>query len=97
MVFRLAIIRTLILYLLIGTGFAQADIKTGIKELDPIFEAFVNGKGETRTDALATLATLPREDNRELLQGILDGDLMYHTPSEQIVWATKEGRKFTMI
>ena len=97
MVFRLAIIRTLILYLLIGTGFAQADVKTGIEELDPIFEAFVNGKGETRTDALATLATLPREDNRELLQGILDGDLMYHTPSEQIVWATKEGRKFTMI
>ena len=93
---RLAIIRTVSLFLLVGMGLAQADVKTGIDELDPIFEAFVNGKGSARTEALDDLAALPRNDNRELLQGILDGDLMYYKKSEQIVWASKEGRQYTM-
>ena len=96
MLSKLAIIRTFLLFLLVCTGMAQADVKTGIDELDPIFEDFVNGKGQTRTDALDNLAALPRDDIRELLQGILDGDLMYYKKSEQIVWASKDGRKYTM-
>lgn len=75
---------------------AHADISTGIDELDPVFTDFVEGRGDTRTEALATLAALPRDDNRELLQGILDGDLMLHQPTGQIVWAVKDGRDFTM-
>ena len=93
---RLAIIRTVFLFLFAGFGLAQADVKTGIDELDPIFEAFVNGKGSARTEALDNLAALPRDDNRELLQGILDGDLMYYKKSEQIVWASKDGRSYQM-
>ncbi|MFK7995881.1 MAG: urea ABC transporter permease subunit UrtB [Granulosicoccus sp.] len=84
------------LCLLVSSHFSHADVTTGITELDPIFEAFVEGKGKTRTEALDTLASLPREDTRELLQGILDGELMFHKPSFTIVWAVKDGREFTM-
>ena len=97
MLSKLAIIRTVSLFLLVGMGVAQADVKTGIDELDPIFETFVNGKGNARIEALDELAALPRDDNRELLQGILDGDLMFYKKSEQIVWASKEGRNYTML
>ena len=74
----------------------HADVITGIDELDPVFTDFVEGRGDARTEALATLAALPRSDNRELLQGILDGDLMRHQPTDRIVWAVKDGREFTM-
>jgi len=93
-----AILRTIYLYLFLGLsiGFVHAEVKTGIDELDPIFEAFINGKGDARTDALDTLAASSRDDTRELLQGILDGELMFHTPTQQVVWAVKDGRRFTM-
>lgn len=93
---RSAILRTLLLCLLCSVQQAWAEVKTGDPELDPIFTVFVEGKGQARVEALNTLAALPRDDVRELLQGVLDGDLMYHKPSKQIVWAVKDGRQFTM-
>ena len=98
---RTAIVSIAALCLMISHQHVQAEVTTGIDELDPIFEAFYEGKGDTRTQALDALAalSLPDEqpDTRELLQGILDGDLMFHQPSSTIVWATKDGREFAMI
>ena len=91
-----AILRVTLLCVLVSFHPAQAEVTTGIAELDPIFEAFVEGKGDERTDALNELAALPREDTRELLQAILDGDLMFHKTSSQIVWAVKDGREYSM-
>lgn len=96
MYLRSMLLRMALLCLMASSQSAQADVNTGIAELDPIFAAFVEGKGNTRTEALDTLAALPRDDTRELLQGILDGDLMFHKPSETVVWAVKDGREFTM-
>lgn len=104
MYLRTAIVSIATLCLLISHQHAQAEVKTGINELDPIFEAFYEGKGDSRIEALDALAALPPPDtqtaiqpnSRELLQGILDGDLMFHQPSSTIVWAVKDGREFTM-
>ncbi|MFK7858727.1 MAG: urea ABC transporter permease subunit UrtB [Granulosicoccus sp.] len=96
MFLRYTFFHLVLLCLLAASQFVHAEVTTGIAELDPVFEAFVEGKGNARTEALATLAALPRSDNRELLQGILDGDLMFHKPSGKIVWAVKDGREFTM-
>ncbi len=96
MYLRIAMIRIAASCLLMISQFVQADVVTGIDELDPIFEAFYEGKGDTRTEALDALAALQRPDTRELLQGILDGDLMFHGPTSTIVWAVKDGREFTM-
>lgn len=75
---------------------AAADVNTGIAELDVPFTEFVEGKGDARTDALQAIAALDREDTRELLNGILEGDLMLHRPTESIVWAVKNGRQYSM-
>jgi len=98
MFLRTLLIRLALIFLVAaGNQLAHADVTTGIAELDPIFEDFVNGKGSTRTEALDSLAALPRPDTRELLQGILDGDIMLHKSSNKIVWAEKDGREFTMM
>lgn len=73
-----------------------ADVTTGIDELDPIFTQFVEGKGAQQLKALDTLAASGREDTRQLLNGILEGELMLHKPSTTVVWASKEGRKYNM-
>jgi len=96
MLLRPLLIRMALLLLIAGTSYVHADVNTGIDELDPVFAAFVEGKGSARTDALDALAALPRSDTRQLLQGILDGDLMFHKPSETVVWAVKDGREFMM-
>lgn len=96
MTLRSFIVQLALLYLLAFGQIASAEVKTGVPELDPIFEAFIEGKGEARTDALDALAALNRPDTRELLQGILDGDLMFHRSSDQVVWAVKDGREFIM-
>ena len=93
---RIAIFRIVALCLFFSSPLVRADVNTGIAELDTIFTDFYEGKGSVRTEALDTLAAMPREDTRELLQGILDGDLMFHRPSDTIVWAVKDGREFTM-
>ncbi|MFK8080436.1 MAG: urea ABC transporter permease subunit UrtB [Granulosicoccus sp.] len=97
MLLRFLLVRLSLLCFLAGGQFVNADVNTGVAELDPIFEAFVEGKGSTRTQALDTLAALPRDDTRELLQGILDGELMFHKPTGNIVWAVKDGREFMMM
>lgn len=96
MFMRSLISRMALLCLLASYQIAHADIKTGITELDSLFTSFVEGKGDARVQALDELAALPRSDTRQFLQGILDGDLMLHKPSGQIVWAEKQGREFTM-
>lgn len=85
-----------LLCLTLCLGLARADVTTGDPELDPIFNDFVNGKGDTRLRALDALAALPRDDRRELLQGILDADLMQHKESDSIVWAVAQGREFAI-
>lgn len=87
----------LLFFLISPLMVTHADVITGIDELDPIFTDFVEGRGDTRTEALDKLAKLPRPDTRELLQGILDGDLMLHRPTDRIVWAVKDGREFDMM
>lgn len=75
---------------------ASADVQTGIDELDGLFTRFVEGKGAQRTEALDALAALGRDDTRELLTGILEGDLMLHKETDTIVWATAQGREYAM-
>ena len=75
---------------------ASADVQTGIDELDGLFTQFVEGKGAQRTEALDALAALGRDDTRELLTGILEGDLMLHKDTDTIVWATAQGREYAM-
>lgn len=75
---------------------ALAAVKTGIDELDSPFSQFVEGKGSARTDALDTIVTLQRNDTRELLNGILEGDLMRHKSTDTIVWVSKNGSRFSM-
>lgn len=96
MTLRFFLTHLVLLYMAAVGQIVSADVKTGIAELDPIFEAFIEGKGDARTEALDALAALDRPDVRELLQGILDGDLMFHRSSEQVVWAVKDGREFVM-
>jgi urea transport system permease protein len=74
----------------------NAQVTTGDPELDPIFNDFVDGKGDTRLSALDALAALARDDKRELLEGILNADLMQHKESGNIVWATAQGREFSI-
>jgi len=75
-------------------GGAGGGITTGDAALDPIFTAFVQGRGTERREALDTLAASGREDVRDLLEGILDGDLMLHEDSDTIVRVIKRGRRF---
>jgi len=77
-----------------GTG---DGIATGDAALDPIFTAFVQGRGNERREALDTLAASGREDVRELLEGILGGDLMLHEDSGTIVRVIKSGRRFETV
>ncbi|WP_236994664.1 urea ABC transporter permease subunit UrtB [Granulosicoccus antarcticus] len=75
---------------------ANAEVKSGIDELDGPFTQFVEGKGADRTKALDAIAALERNDTREVLDGILNGDLMLHKATDTIVWASLDGRKYTM-
>lgn len=72
---------------------AQDEIITGIAELDPIFTEYVNGD---RADALNALAALDRDDKRELLTGILEGDLMLWKKESRIVRVAKDGRDYNL-
>lgn len=75
---------------------ASADVQTGIEALDPLITQFVEGKGSARTEALDALAALDRDDTRQLLTGILEGDLMLHKKSDTLVWAVLDGREYIM-
>lgn len=75
---------------------ASADVQTGIEELDELFTQFVEGKGTQRSEALDAMAALDRDDTRELLTGILEGDLMLYKETDTIVWATANGREYNM-
>lgn len=86
----------IMLHALIGVQLARAEVTTGIEALDAPFTQFVEGRGAERTAALDDIAAVEDVDVRELLSGILEGDLMLHRPSSSIVWATAEGREFTM-
>lgn len=75
---------------------ARADVTTGDAQLDPLFTAFVEGRGDARVEALDALAASGRADVRALLQGILDRDFALNEGTGEIVRATKRGRTYDM-
>ena len=75
---------------------SHAEVKTGIESLDPLFTQFVEGRNSQRSEALDAIAALGRDDTREILNGILEGDLMLHKATDTIVWATLKGREYSM-
>ena len=87
----------LLVWLAALPGASRADVTTGDPGLDPIFTAFVEGRGDERVEALDALAASGRSDVRRLLQGILDRDFALHEPAGEIVRATKDGRSYDMI
>ncbi|MBX2880638.1 MAG: urea ABC transporter permease subunit UrtB [Granulosicoccus sp.] len=87
---------TILLCSLSYAASVAAQVTTGDPELDPIFNDFVSGKGAERLAALDALAALPREDTRQLLEGILEADLMIQKDSDTVVWAVKQGREFSI-
>lgn len=72
---------------------AQDTVSTGDAELDPIFTRYVDGE---RSEALNIIATLDRDDKRELLTAILEGELMLWKSESRIVRIKKNGREFTL-
>ena len=77
-------------------GAARAEVTTGDAELDPIFTAFVEGRGAERVEALDALAASGRPDTRTLLQGILDRDFAFQKSTGEIVRAVKDGRSYEL-
>ena len=80
----------------LAPNLANAEVKTGIESLDALFTQFVEGKNAQRGEALDAIAALERDDTREILNGILEGDLMLHKSTDTIVWATLKGREYSM-
>ncbi len=72
---------------------AQDSVATGDPELDPVFSAYVDGE---RNEALNRLAGLPRDDKRELLTGILEGELMLWKAESRVVRVKKDGRNYVI-
>ncbi|NND90225.1 MAG: hypothetical protein HKN42_05115, partial [Granulosicoccus sp.] len=85
-----------LLSVLLCSANVMAQVSTGIAELDAPFTQFIEGRGSARTEALDTIAALERDDTRELLTGILSGDLMLHKPTGTVVRATRQGREYLM-
>jgi len=73
-----------------------AAVVAGDPWLDDLFTEFVEGRGTAPVDALQALANSEREDKRALLEGILDGTLMLHKESTQIVRVEKQDRRYDM-
>ncbi|MFK7893553.1 MAG: urea ABC transporter permease subunit UrtB [Granulosicoccus sp.] len=86
--------RLLLLCAILFTSPLWADVNTGDPQLDPLFTDFVDGKGDDRLRALDALAALDRPDTRELLEGILNGDLMELKDGNRIVWVIGQGREY---
>jgi len=76
------------------SGDADGGITTGDPILDPIFTAFVQGRGPARQEALDTLAASGHDEVRALLEGILEGELMLHEDSATLVRVVKQGRRY---
>ncbi len=98
---RSILVKTFNLCLLITTGLLSpslvlAAVNTGDTQLDPLFSQFVEGKGQARTDALDSLASLQRDDVRAILSGILNNELMLHKPTSTVVWVSKQGREYAL-
>ncbi len=87
----------LLLLVVLAPFGARADVTTGDPALDPIFTAFVEGRGDARVEALNELAASGRPDTRALLQGILDRDFGLHEDTGEIVRATKRGRTYDLV
>ena len=84
-----------------GTGLGtspavHADVSIGDPVLDPLFTAFVEGRGAARAEALDALAATGRDDTRALLTGILEGTLMLRKAESDIVRVEKRGREVEM-
>jgi len=85
----------LLAWLWTGVALAQqGGVTTGDAVLDPIFTAFVQGRGAERQAALDELAASGHPDVRQLLEGILGSDLMLHEDSGTIVRVVKQGRRY---
>lgn len=87
---------TLFTVLALVSSPSHAAVVAGDPWLDELFSDFVEGRGTAPVDALQALATSEREDKRALLEGILDGSLMLHKESTQIVRVEKQGRRYDM-
>jgi len=82
-----------VLAALLCLSVARADARLGDPTLDPIFTAFVEGRGTARAEALDALAATGRDDTRALLEGILDGTLMSRKDGGDVLRVEKRGRE----